>query len=138
YRTPDTFFADLDKGNKAIADVTGVTPKIFRFPGGSNNLVSKNVQDPALYSNTEWIMPDLIKRAHARGERYFDWNVSNGDASSNSYTVQSAVANVQEGVKGLEQVVILSHDSAPKHNTVKSLQIVIDHLKNEGYSFSVL
>src|SRR5699024_10115708 len=45
YRTPDTLFAALAKGTKAIADVTGVTPKIFRFPGGSNNLVSKDVQD---------------------------------------------------------------------------------------------
>ncbi|RKD21031.1 hypothetical protein BEP19_15230 [Ammoniphilus oxalaticus] len=138
YRNSTVFFEDLDKGYDAIARVIGVRPTIFRFPGGSNNLVSKRAQDRNLYRSDQWIMKDLVKQAKQRGEDYFDWNVSNGDASGSSYTVRSAVNKVIEGASGKQEIVILSHDSAPKVNTVKALPEIIEYLRQEDYSFHTL
>ena len=138
YRDPKAFFADLDKGYEAIARVTGVKPTIFRFPGGSNNLVSKNAQNPKLYSSKQWIMEDLVKQASQRGDHYFDWNASSGDASGDRYTVQSAVAKMKEGIKKHKEVVILNHDTETKINTVKALPEIIEYLKKEGYTFQTL
>lgn len=138
YRSPEAFFADLEEGYDAIERATGVRPTFFRFPGGSNNLVSKRAQDAALYAENEWIMLDLVRLARERGERYFDWNVTNGDASGGSYTARDAFEKVKEGLQGRDQVVILCHDSAGKAETVKSLPRVIEHLKEEGYAFRAL
>jgi len=138
YRDPKAFFADLDKGYEAIAKVTGVKPTIFRFPGGSNNQVSKKAQNPKLYSSNQWIMKDLVKQTVERGDLYFDWNASSGDASGTRYTVQSAVANMIAGAKKHKEVVILNHDTETKINTVRALPEVIEYLKKEGYTFGTL
>ncbi|WP_019121545.1 exo-beta-N-acetylmuramidase NamZ domain-containing protein [Brevibacillus massiliensis] len=138
YKTVDGFFKDLEAGNKAIEQVTGVAPTLIRFPGGSNNTVSKHAQDPGKYGKNQWIMPDIVKEATKRGYRYFDWNVSIGDASAKGYTVESAVQSVVKGTKNAKQVIILMHDGAGKDKTVQALPKIIQTLKAEGYLFEVL
>lgn len=138
YHDVDAFFKDLEKGQIAIEQVTGKKTSVFRFPGGSNNSVSKNAQDPKVYGKNKWIMKDLVKEAENRGYHYYDWNVSTGDAAAQGYTPESAIKKVGEGIKAKKDVVILSHDSAPKINTVKALPKIIELLKNEGYSFGTL
>ncbi len=138
YKSPTAFFNDLEAGLKAIQQVIGIKPTIFRFPGGSNNAVSKKAQDPKLYGKGKWIMNDLVKQARERGYRYFDWNVSVGDASSVRYTVDEAIALAKAGTGSKQEVVILCHDASGKENTAKALPAIIKYLKSKGYSFGVL
>ncbi len=138
YHDVDAFFKDIEKGQEVIEQVIGKKTTIFRFPGGSNNTVSKKTQDPKVYSQGKWIMSDLVKEAQSRGYHYYDWNVSIGDASAQGYTPESALMRVQEGITSKKDLVILSHDSTPKMNTVKALPNIIKLLKDEGYSFGTL
>lgn len=138
YHDVDSFFKDIERGQKTIEQVTGKEMDVFRFPGGSNNSVSKKAQDPKVYSQGKWIMNDLTKEAAKKGYHYYDWNVSIGDASAQGYTAESALKKVREGIRNKKEVVILSHDSTPKVNTVKALPSIIKLLKDEGYSFGTL
>ncbi|WP_134699809.1 exo-beta-N-acetylmuramidase NamZ domain-containing protein [Ammoniphilus sp. YIM 78166] len=138
YRNVEAFFKDLEAGNKEIQRATGVKPTVFRFPGGSNNGVSKPAQDPKLYGKDQWIMHDLVKESVKRGYTYYDWNVSVGDASPTGYTAESALQRVVDGAKGKKEIVVLAHDTAAKANTVKALPGIIQHLKQEGFTFKTM
>lgn len=138
YRSSRAFFEDLELGNKAIADATGIAPTVFRYPGGSSNTVSLKYQDPAHYSKTKTVMADILKEARKRKYHFIDWNVSNGDASSHSYTAESALLQVKQQAANKREIVILMHDTAPKHATAQALPAIIQYLKAQGYSFRVL
>lgn len=138
YKSSSAFLKDLELGNKMIADAIGVEPTVFRYPGGSTNTVSLKYQDPALYSKAKPVMSVIKSEMNQKGYHFVDWNVSNGDASSNHYTAASALQLVKEQVKKKQQVVILMHDATPKLPTVEALPAVIAFLKQQGYSFQTL
>ena len=68
------------------------------------------------------------------GYVYFDWNVSAGDASSN--TGQQVYNNVVNGVKNCTKCVILMHDS--KKKTVDQVENILKTFIERGYTFATL
>lgn len=138
YKSVDAFFKDLDKGNDLIEKATGIRPTIMRFPGGSNNNVSKNAQDPKLYGKNQWIMKDLVKEAVKRGYTYFDWNASIGDSASGVKDKAAFIQRVKDGVKNKKTVVLLMHDAGNKKTTVDALPEIIQYLKSQNYTFKIL
>ena len=73
YSSTTNFFKDIEKIKEKVARVTGESPTIIRFPGGSSNTVS---------SFNPGIMCTLSNMVIEKGYHYFDWNVSSGDAGS--------------------------------------------------------
>ncbi|MGC5325919.1 exo-beta-N-acetylmuramidase NamZ domain-containing protein [Brevibacillus sp. SYSU BS000544] len=138
YRDRESFMKDVEAGNQAIEKVIGYRPTMFRFPGGSNNTVSKKAQNPAVYGKDKWIMYELVDAIKASGYQYFDWNVSSGDASGMNYTASEAIAQVKGSSKNKRELVILLHDAASKENTANALPEIISYLKAQGYTFKVL
>lgn len=138
YKNSSAFLKDLELGNKMIVDAIGIEPTVFRYPGGSTNTVSLKYQDPKLYSKAKPVMSAIKAEMNQKGYHFIDWNVSNGDASSNRYTSASAQQQVKAQVKKKQQVVILMHDAKPKMPTVEALPGVIAYLKQQGYSFQTL
>ncbi|MGQ7276358.1 exo-beta-N-acetylmuramidase NamZ domain-containing protein [Brevibacillus thermoruber] len=138
YRDIASFFADLEKGNQLIEHATGVKPTVFRYPGGSTNTVSRKYQNPNVYNNSNTVMQDIKAEAAKRGYVFIDWNITNGDARSNHYTPESALANVKSQVKHQREIVVLMHDASTKAATVQSLPAVIQFLKQQGYRFDVI
>ncbi len=138
YKSPTAFFKDLEKGNELIEKATGIKPTIIRFPGGSNNNVSKKAQDPKLYGKNQWIMEDLVKEIEKQGYVYFDWNASIGDSASGINDKESFLQRVKDGVKNKKTVVLLIHDAANKKTTVDALPEIIKYLKSQSYTFKVL
>ncbi|MFY0543548.1 exo-beta-N-acetylmuramidase NamZ domain-containing protein [Brevibacillus sp. H7] len=138
YKDMDSFFTDLEQGNRIIEKATGIKPTVFRFPGGSTNTISKKYQDPLIYSQHEPIMRKIKAEVKRRGYTFIDWNVDNGDAKSNQYTASAAIDNVKRQANDQRELVILMHDSATKLATAKALPAIIEYLKAEGYRFDVL
>ncbi|MET3290062.1 UNVERIFIED_CONTAM: uncharacterized protein YbbC (DUF1343 family)/peptidoglycan/xylan/chitin deacetylase (PgdA/CDA1 family) [Brevibacillus sp. OAP136] len=138
YKSPSAFLNDLELGNKMIKDAIGVEPTVFRYPGGSTNTVSLKYQDTAQYSKAKPVMSAIKAEMNQKGYHFIDWNVSNGDASTNHYTAASALQQVKQQVKKKQQVVILMHDATPKMPTVEALPAVIEFLKQQGYTFQTL
>ena len=86
YKSKDAFTNDLKQISDYISKTTGVTPKYYRFPGGSMNRIS-NVN-----------MDELVKILNSDKITYFDWNVSAGDTSAD-YTADDVVNNVISGLQ---------------------------------------
>lgn len=120
YKSLDAFKEDLGHLQSYLAEVTGVTPTIMRFPGGSSNKVS-NVD-----------IRELIRYVKEQGITYYDWNVVSGDATSPVYTPDELVENVMNDVVKYDTSVVLMHDTSAKGSTVEALAPMIDRLQALG------
>ena len=126
YTSVDTYLNDFNKMNEIIKEQTGSYTRLFRFPGGSSNTVSK--------SYNKGIMTELAKRMTEDGYVYFDWNVSSGDASGAGST--KIANNVINGVKKCSSCVVLMHDI--KSTTANALDTILESLTQSGYTFATL
>ncbi len=120
YNSVEDFEKDFTKLWKLLYDTTGYKPSIFRFPGGSDNMVNKHGMD------------DFIRYLNDNGIVYFDWNVLNGDATGVKYTKEQLIDNVLNGVDWWDNSIVLMHDSQDKRTTVDSLSGLLKVLKSEG------
>ena len=127
YESPDSFTADLNHVQYVIYSITGYTPSIYRFPGGSSNDISTID------------MKEFIDILDKRGIVYYDWNVNSGDAETATLPKESIINNVFDGINGLEnaqernEVMILFHDLKEKTTTVEALPAIIEGLQAQGY-----
>ena len=119
YSSKDAFKEDYKKLSDYIYELTGTKSVYYRFPGGSGNEISSIS------------MAEFVYILNQENITYYDWNVSAGDAA-NSYTVDTIVKNVEEGVSKYKTSVVLLHDGENKSTTVDALGPLIDRLKNQG------
>lgn len=124
YASKDAFIADLDKISKLIYEETGVEPKIYRFPGGSSNNVSRVP------------MSELIKVLDDRKIRYFDWNVLSGDATNPALPVEDIITNSLATLSDNEESMILFHDLSNKSTTVEALPTIIEAILEQGITIA--
>lgn len=126
YQSVDAYISNITKLQEKIKESTGYNATITRFPGGSSNTVSKY---------TPGIMTTLSKEVVERGYKYFDWNVSSGDAGG-AKTSQDVYNNVTKGLKKDRINVVLMHDFGGNTKTLNALADIIDYGLNNGYTFS--
>lgn len=131
YKNTEAFMADVDKLNNLLEGTVGQSPKVLRFPGGSNNTVSHKYGYKGLTS-------DISKELSRKGYVFFDWNVDSTDASVALQSKSKIVSSVLNGAKNKKNAVILFHDSKPKTTTADALPEVIKGLKEQGFTFEVL
>lgn len=123
YASEEAYFDDLNRILSVISSKTGVDTKLIRFPGGSSNTVSRF--NPG-------IMSRLANEVVDKGYRYFDWNVSSGDAGG-ATTAKQVFENVIDGIKGRNVSVVLQHDT--KGFSVDAVEEIIIWGLENGYTF---
>ncbi|MDD6224525.1 MAG: polysaccharide deacetylase family protein [bacterium] len=133
YASVDNYFADLKEISDRVERITGEKSRIIRFPGGSNNTVSKK------YSSG--IMTILADEVLNRGYRYYDWNIDSGDAwqcVKNNVSDKSRCVyhNVVSNLSNNKANIVLMHDI--KTHTVDALRNIIRYGKDNGYTFSAI
>lgn len=119
YSSIDAFQQDFDHISNYLYELTGVNSLYYRFPGGSGNEIS-NVN-----------MAEFVNILNQEHIKYFDWNVSAGDAANN-YTKEQLIQNVEDGVKNYKTSVVLLHDDENKATTVEALGPLIETLQAQG------
>ena len=124
YSSVDAYFADLNEMSDIIYAQTGQRPKLIRFPGGSSNTVSLKY--------CSGIMTTLTKAVTDQGYKYFDWNVSSGDAGGTTST-EEVYQNVVNGMKSHNVSVVLQHDI--KGFSVNAVERIIQWRLANGYTF---
>lgn len=129
YASDAAYFADLQKISDLVYQQTGVRSTIIRFPGGSSNTVSRNY--------CKGIMSRVTKEVEKRGYTYMDWNLSSGDANSNSVSANAIINNCRKLPKS-NTVVVLMHDAAAKRSTVEALPEVIAYYRAAGCTFAAM
>lgn len=116
YASVENFAGDFAKQQEYIYEVTGVTSRVYRFPGGSSNTVS------------DISMKEFAKYLDSQGVRFFDWNISSGDGGSYLYPVEELVEHCTEKIANYGTSIILMHDVAGKKTTVEALPIIIEKI----------
>ena len=128
YSSVDAYFNDLNAVNELVKSQTGSYSSLIRFPGGGSNTVSKN------YS--VGIMSKLVSMVEEKGYRYFDWNVSSGDASGTIMSSDVYANNIINGLGNGSYYVVLQHDT--NINSIRAVGTVIEYGLSHGYSFKAL
>lgn len=127
YSSVDAYMQDFNKMQDVIEAQTGTTTNIFRFPGGTNNTISKSL--------CPGIMTTLAKQMTDAGYFYFDWNVDSYDSRSSSNT-QKIIDETISQIKNKKNAVVLMHDIHKK--TVDAVPAIIEYCLENGYTFKVL
>lgn len=126
YASVDSFMNNVTSLQEKIYNSTGVKTIYTRFPGGSSNTVSKKY--------TPGIMSILTKKLVNEGYKYYDWNVSSGDAGG-AKTKEEVYHNVTSGLKKNKANMVLMHDYAKNDKTLDALRSIIQYGKQNGYTF---
>ena len=124
YSSKEAYYDDLNKMQEIILEQTGETTTLFRFPGGSSNMVSRKY--------CKGIMSLLTKSLEEDGYHYFDWNVSSADAGGTTET-SVVVNNVINGCSGKRASIVLQHDI--KGFSVDAVAQIIEWGLRNGYTF---
>lgn len=126
YRSFENYYKDFTDMNKIIEEYTGKKTKLFRFPGGGSNTVSKG--------KSTGVVNYIASKMQSGGYTYFDWNVDSGDAAgANSKKIYENVIN---GVSSRNYSIVLMHDI--KRPTIDTIESIIGWGLNNGYTFKTL
>ena len=123
YKSEEAYMENITKLQEKIKASTGYNATITRFPGGSSNTVSRF--NPG-------IMTRLSKLVVERGYKYFDWNISSGDAGG-AKSADDVYNNVIKGLSKSKMNVVLMHDT--KKISMNALERIIDYGLANGYTF---
>ena len=123
YASEDAYFADLNRMRDIIVNLTGQTPTLLRFPGGSSNTIS---------SFNPGIMTRLTGAVQELGYQYFDWNVDSKDAGG-AKTASKVFNNVVSGISGKNTAIVLQHDI--KKYSIDAVEGIINWGLANGYKF---
>lgn len=120
YSDVSKFSEELERTSKAIYEVTGTRPKLFRPPYGAPYIRGQDYKDAL--SEYKTVL----------------WNVDSNDSRIKGITSSGIAASVKSQVKGKREAIILFHSTSAKGETVKALPELIEYLINNGYTISSL
>lgn len=125
YGSIENFISDFNRNFQYIKSVTGISPAILRFPGGSINAYN--------FQNHQQIIAEILRR----GFVYYDWNVSGADTSPGATSESISETVITSILARNNSSVVLLHDSG-KTITKNALSPMIEFLKSHGYTFKLL
>lgn len=117
YESAESCIKEIRDQQAWLTETVGVTPQIYRFPGGS----------PTAGADKAAIAAALA----ADGLGYVDWNCATGDGMPGELTAAKAYRNAVSTVGDQKIVVMLMHDYSAA--TLAALPDIIDTLKAQGY-----
>lgn len=118
YASDEALMKDVDECAEFVKSVTGVTPTVYRFPGGGS--ADKERQTA------------LIRE---KGYRVAGWNAVNGDEEIPGAHADILVEETVKTSQGKNSVVLLMHDSAHHKETAAALPRIIEYYRGQGYEF---
>lgn len=127
YKSKETFMNNVYTLQDRIYKSTGVKSMYTRFPGGSSNTVSKKY--------CKGIMTELTKEMLSKGFKYYDWNISSGDAGG-AKNATDVYNNVTKNLSKNRGNMVLMHDFGSNKKGLEALPKIIEYAKKEGYTFA--
>ena len=118
YASDEALLADVETCATLIRRVTGVVPRVYRFPGGGTAARERQTL--------------LLQE---RGYRVVRWNAVCGDEEIRGACAATLVAESVRTAGNKQNVVLLLHDSAPHRATAEALPEIIAHFRARGYTF---
>lgn len=126
YSSVEAFLDDMYQIFTLIRDATGVTPTVFRFPGGSLNGHNNSIHQE--------LMAEMLRRGFVP----YDWNLSAQDATARPLTQQEVLNNVFTGASTRVRGFVLLHDGSNQLSTAQSLDTIIERFQEMGFQFDCI
>lgn len=115
YASDEALLCDIDECAAYILQVTGVKPRLYRFPGGGHER-----------------QKELIRE---RGYAIIGWNAVCGDEELKDASAWELYQEAAKTSRGKDPVVLLLHDSARHRATAEALPSIIARFREEGCVF---
>lgn len=115
YSSGEALLKDAEKCAGVIRKLTGISPAVYRFPGGGGDRYAS------------------ILSAH--GYRIVSWNAVCGDEEIRGASAERLYEETVKTSSGKQSVILLLHDSAPHKQTAEALPHIIAYYKENGYTF---
>lgn len=122
YDSVDNYINDFNNMNKIIYNETGFYSKLYRFPGGSSNTISRF---------NKGIVTKIANKMNELGYIYFDWNVDSNDTGTTD--PDKIYNNVIKELDKRDHSVVLMHDI--KKANIISVEKIISYGLENGYTF---
>lgn len=126
YSSVEAFLDDFAQEYYLIQDATGVSPQIFRFPGGSINAYNGHIYQ------------EIISEMTRRGFVYYDWNCCIGEAVQSDVSTHALVENALNRAVFMRRVFVMSHDNTRFTNVVDALPCIIEGYREAGFVLEAL
>ena len=119
YRSCDEFINEMEETSNKIKEITGYSPNIIRFPGGSSKRLNSIT----------------LEKLHNKNFKIYDWNVVTHDGINPNLSTSQLIKGAKI-IRGNENTaIILMHCNSNNKNTVKSLPNIIKYYHEQGYEF---
>ena len=118
YASDAALLADVEACAETVRRVTGITSRVYRFPGGGG----KNKERQTT----------LLRK---QGYRVVGWNAVCGDEEIANADADELYRTSVSTSAGKGRVVLLLHDSATHRATAEALPYIIEHFQEDGYTF---
>ncbi len=117
YASEQSLLNDIRACAGVIKKTTGVTPVLYRFPGGSFH------------------HPERKRLVESLGYRVIGWNAVCGDEEIPNASPETLVKETVRTSEGKNPVILLLHDSAHRKATAEALPEIIRYFKRQGCVF---
>ena len=101
YQSTELFWADFEKAQETLYDITGEMPTVFRFPGGSTSAANFLGRQTRNEIGSKLLEIDM---------QYFDWDIDSGDAAAVYATAQTIRSNTMSQLGKKKRAVVLLHE----------------------------
>jgi len=126
YQSVESFLADFQRQAEQVQKLTGESPAIFRFPGGSVNAYNSG------------IYRELIAEMLRRGYVFFDWDSSGADSRVEGATAETIRKSVADSVKGKSRSILRLNIGPGKETVIEALPSILGDLETEKYTLETL
>ena len=122
YATPEAYLDDLYKQFSAIKNITGAAPTAVRMPGGSINSYN--------HATYRQIIAELLRRGFVPYDCTVDADDTNLEVDATAIATR-VIVNCENYSRSIVEL----HDSEKCINTPEAVNLIINTLQNEGYTF---
>lgn len=118
YSSDAALLSDIDECAACIFHTTGVTPRLYRFPGGGHERQRALIRE--------------------RGYETVGWNAVCGDEEIANADAGTLYRETVRTSRGKDPVILLLHDSARHRATAEALPSIIRYFRAQGCTFCAL
>lgn len=122
YKNDESFIKEMEETSEKIEEITGFSPKIIRFPGGSSKRLNK----------------EFLDKLHEKNFKVFDWNSDIYDGEYPELSLHRLCENSKHVKGNSNNVIILMHCNSNNKNTVGALPKIIKYYKENNYEFHTI
>ncbi|MUT67085.1 polysaccharide deacetylase family protein [Paenibacillus sp. NEAU-GSW1] len=130
YRSKRHFLRDFKRLEELLFRYTGKKTKLYRFPGGTNNMESVR------HGGGKKMMASIMRHLARKGYVNIDWTIDSGDSVRPRPSREQIINKVLKAASGKSRIIVLFHDFSML--SIQALPAIVAELRKQGYQFRIL